>query len=608
MCGIFGYVGKRNAVDLALEGLKKLEYRGYDSAGIAGVIGGELVSCKEVGKVAVLEETARGEKLALDVAIAHTRWATHGMPSHYNAHPHFDVASTLALVHNGIIENYQALRTELRSSGVPFVSETDSEVVAQLVGTHYKGDLLQAVQATLPQLKGAFAIALVHKAHPDQIVVAAHDSPLAIGVGNGETFVASDVNAFLKYVRNVIYLEEGECARITAGVIEVFGSNGKKLNKPTIALEGSAEEISKAGFAHFTLKEICEQPSTMRQALLGRIDLTEGRPVLDELSIGEQNLREVDRILILACGTSFHAGLVASYMIEEIARIPCEVQISSEFRYKNPIVQPRTLVLPISQSGETADTLAAVRECRAKGARVISLCNVQGSSLARISDSTLLLRAGPEIGVCSTKAYTNQLAVLALFTLYMARLRDYPKAEGRRFLEDLLAVPEAIQEVLGQREHIQKLAKKYAKYENFFFIGRNYMYPTALECALKLKEISYINANAYPAGELKHGPIALVEPNCPTVALCANAATFDKMHSNLMEVRARRGKVIAIATSGSPHLSDVSDDQILIPPVPDPFATITSSVAGQLLAYYIALDRGAEIDQPRNLAKSVTVE
>lgn len=608
MCGIFGYVGKQNAVDLAIDGLKRLEYRGYDSAGIAGIVGGQLIHCKEVGKVRALEESARQQELSLDTAIAHTRWATHGMPTHHNAHPHFDVQQSLALVHNGIIENYQALRRRLHDQGVPFVSETDTEVVAQLIGTHYSGDLLQAMQQTLPELTGAFALALVHQAHPDEIIVAVRESPLAIGFGTNENFVASDVNAFVSHTRKVIYLEEGEIARVTPSKVQIFSLDGKEIVRSPIELEGSVEEISKGGYEHFTLKEIHEQPQTVKQALMGRLDFDNGLPDLEGIGMDEESLRAVNRVLILGCGTSYHAGLVAAYMLEELARIPCEVEISSEFRYKNPIVQERTLVLAISQSGETADTLAAVRECKSKGAHVLCLCNVQGSTLSRVSDGTLLLRAGPEIGVASTKAFTNMLVVLNLFTLLMARLRDLRQDMGRRLLEELAQLPAVIQQVLEKEEEIQAIAKDFAGYDNFFYIGRHYMFPSALEGALKLKEISYINANAYPAGELKHGPIALIDPSCPTVAFCANRTTLDKIHSNLMEVRARQGKVIAIMNEDSDAIAESADAVIRIPTLNDPLASIPAAVAGQLFAYYVAYARGCEIDQPRNLAKSVTVE
>lgn len=608
MCGIFGYLGPQDAVKLCIAGLKRLEYRGYDSAGIAGLKGNKLLYSKEVGKVAILEEEIKRSNLSLDMAIAHTRWATHGQPSAINAHPHVDQNETLALVHNGIIENHEALRQKLADQGVTFRSETDTEVVAQLIGSLYRGNLLEAVQNAISMLVGSWALAIIHRDHPDEMIVAASDSPLAIGVGNGETFVASDTQAFFVHTRTVVYLQRGEVAVVRPHGFELYDKQAVQLTRQAEQLSGQLEESSKGNFDHYMLKEIFEQPQTIRNALLSRYIEEQGNAVLDGLTLSIEELLAVRRILILACGTSYHAGLVASYMIEEMARIPVQVEISSEFRYKNPIIERDTLVIAISQSGETADTIAAMHEVQAKGARVIALCNVDGSTVTREADCTLFLRAGQEIGVASTKAFTSQLAILSLFSLFMARMRHMDKQTGKNFLHALRALPEQVESILNRADSIRRVAKKYASYKNFFFLGRHYMYPTCLEGALKLKEISYINANGYPAGEMKHGPIALISPECPTVACCANRLTAEKLCSNLQEVQARRGPVVGIVEEGSRQFDAVVNDKIEIPATVDELACIPTTIVTQLFAYYVAQELGCEIDQPRNLAKSVTVE
>jgi glutamine---fructose-6-phosphate transaminase (isomerizing) len=606
MCGIFGYVGRqrKETVALSLQGLKRLEYRGYDSAGIAGLCDGTLLHKKVKGKVADLQ--CNVGDLQLDIAIAHTRWATHGKPSILNAHPHLDTAETLAIVHNGIIENHDALRSKLMAQGIEFQSETDTEVMAQLISSLYRGDILQAVQEAMPLLEGALAIAVIHKDHPEQIIAATRQSPLAIGIGNGEAFIASDTNAFLVHTNDVVFLTDSEVARITPDGFEIYDETAEQVLRETERIEARTEAASKGEYDHFMLKEIYEQPQTIRNALLSRYIEQAGTAKFDELD--PKTLQGVRRILVLACGTSYHAGLVASYLIEQQARIPVEVQISSEYRYKNPIVEEGTLVLALSQSGETADTIAAVRETQAKGAPVIAICNVQGSTLAREADCTLFLRAGPEIGVASTKAFTSQLAVLSLFSLLLARMRDMSQARGAEFLRALKALPDQIQTLLDQRGKIQAAAKQFASYENFFYLGRRYMYPTALEGALKLKEIAYVNANGYPAGEMKHGPIALIGDECLTVACCANKLTLDKLHSNLMEIKARGGPILAIAEEGDEAITRITDHILFVPRTIDELAPILTTVVTQLLAYDIAYERGTEIDQPRNLAKSVTVE
>lgn len=606
MCGIFGYVGHRNAVDLVIDGLKRLEYRGYDSSGLAGVQKNQIVGCKEVGQVCFLEAKVKKLKWELPVAIAQTRWATHGKVTEANAHPHFDQDHSLALVHNGIIENHESLRRELKEKGVTFVSDTDTEVIAHLISSYYQGDLLAAIQKAVVQLKGAYAVALVHRDYPDQIVAIAHEAPLVIGIGNHEAFISSDPHAFAFYTRQAIYLSNSEIAIIKACSQQVYLAE-EPIDKERHVLSHELSELSKGHFEHFTLKEIYEQPQTIRNALLSRFLSEYGTAIFEELTFDDGELLKVERILILGCGTSWHAGCVAAYLLEEIARIPAQAEISSEFRYKNPIVPPGTLVIAISQSGETADTIAAVREIKAKGTKVLALCNVLGSILTREADNTIFLKAGAEIGVCSTKAFTSQVVVLSLFALLMARMRHMSKAEGQRFLSLLLQLPEQVQAVLDQAPYIAEIARKYAHYENFFYIGRRYMYPTCLEGALKLKEISYINANGYPSGEIKHGPIALINENCPTVALCADRMTYEKLLGNLMEIKARHGKIFAIAIQKDKSLEEIVDD-ILYISANDELAVVPVTIANQLFAYYIAKFRGADIDHPRNLAKSVTVE
>lgn len=608
MCGIFGYIGPRKAVPVVLEGLRTLEYRGYDSAGVATVQDGVLLFEKEVGKVARLEDVALRKDWDTHIAISHTRWATHGKPTQINAHPHFDSEVKCAVVHNGIIENYEAIRRLLEKRGVRFRSDTDTETIAQLIGFLYKGNFLRAVQRALPLLEGAFAIAVIHKDHPEEIVCAAKQSPLAIGVGEDEVFVASDSRAFGKYTNQVLYLHSSEVAHITPHSVKAYNASLAPINKELEDLGFSGEEVSKGHFQHYMLKEIFEQPQSLQNAMLARFSEEYAAATLDGLNYTDEELLKIQRIVILACGTSLHAALIASYMLEELARIPVQVEISSEFRYKNPIVQDNTLAIAISQSGETADTLAAMKELREKGAKILGICNVQSSTLAREVDSCLFLRAGPEVGVAASKSYTSQLVVLALLSLRFGRMRQMSAQEGKQFIEPLMQLPSQVQSILEQHETIKEVAKTYAHYQNFFYLGRRYMYPTALEGALKLKEIAYVNANGYPAGEMKHGPIALINEECPTVAFCGDQVTYPKMLSNLMEVKARSGRILAFAPEGSRDLEQIADDIIWLPKTPDFLAPILYAVAGQLFAYYVANERGAEIDQPRNLAKSVTVE
>lgn len=617
MCGIFAYISSQkelkdqmSPVDVCINGLKLLEYRGYDSSGIAGVIDGKIRSCKRAGKVGALEEALSNENFHLETAIGHTRWATHGSPSHENAHPHLDQENSLALVHNGIIENHNAIRKKLIEKNVTFHSETDTEVIAALISYYYRGNIKTAVQKALRELQGSFAIALIHKDHPHQIIGASRESPLVVGVDrqHGEAFLSSDANSFNGKVLDILYLKDDELIILKNDAFTIYNSRGRKIEKQLQTITFQDRAISKNGFDHYMLKEIFEQPQTIQQALLGRLQEEFGTAEFDELTLPPQYLQSIHRILILGCGTSLHAGSIAASMLQQLARIPTEVEIASEFRYTNPIISEDTLVLAISQSGETADTIAAVREAKIKGAKVIAICNVNNSTLVREADSSLFLRAGPEISVCSTKAFTSQLTVLALFTLYMGRLRHVSKEEGQQFLKELKHLPTKITQVLSQGSQIEAFAEKYAHFEHFMFMGRRYMYPTSLEAALKLKEISYLNANGYAAGEMKHGAIALVDPNLAIIGLCGNLQTLDKMMSNLMEIKARGGPILAFAPKGEEEILSITKDVLWLPKTLDMFASILYSVAGQLFAYYVAKCRGTDIDQPRNLAKSVTVE
>lgn len=608
MCGIFGYIGPKNPLKTVLEGLKTLEYRGYDSAGIAGIKDNTLYFWKEVGKVAELEKEVISHPAELEIAIAQTRWATHGGVTKANAHPHLDNHKKIALVHNGIIENYAEIKAELIKEGFTFSSETDTEVIVNLISKYDEGDILKAVQKAIPRLKGAFAFLLIHADFPDQMIAVAEECPLVVGIGDNEAFVSSDYHAFAFHTRQVMYLSAGEIAVVKASHQEILNVDSAKVSKEIFSLEESLQKSSKGDFAHYTLKEIFEQPLTIRSALVGRILQDYGTCSFENFPVEDEIFSKVDRILITACGTSLHAAMIGSYMLEQYAHLPVQVEISSEFRYKHSIIGPNTLVIAISQSGETADTIAAIRELKAKGAPVLAICNVYRSTIAREATGCIYLRAGPEIGVCSTKAFTSQLVVLAMLTLKLARMQYMEKQEGQNFLTALERLSDQLKEVLDQSEQIEILAKKYSGYRNFFFIGRNYMFPTALEGALKLKEISYVHAYGCPAGEMKHGPIALIDPECPTVALCQNEATYSKILSNMMEVKARNGKIIAIAAVGSKGIEEIADDVIWVPQTIDPLAPVLTSVVTQLLAYYIAKERNADIDQPRNLAKSVTVE
>jgi glucosamine--fructose-6-phosphate aminotransferase (isomerizing) len=613
MCGIYGYMGGRRAVSVCLEGLRRLEYRGYDSSGIAGVQGGRIVYCKEVGKVANLEKAAAAIGFDTPSAIAHTRWATHGKPSKENAHPHFDQNHTVAVIHNGIIENYAELREELiLKHQIAFASETDTEVIAQRIGQFYQGDFLSSVQQALRSLEGSYAVAVIHKDHPDVMIAAAKESPLVVGVTPkaDEIYLSSDPNALAGSEVDAYFLSHGEVALLKRGEQPLFFDHeGKPCSKRPIREKIAESAISKGEFEHFMLKEICEQPRTLQRALFNRFDETRVTAHFEEISSTPEAWKGVEHIEIVACGTSYHAACVGAHLLENIAKIPARADIASEYRYGHPVVETGTLVIAMSQSGETADTLAAMREARAKGARVLALCNVPDSTLAREADATLFLRAGPEIAVASTKTFTSQIAVLALFTLMLARLRNMSAEEAALYFKYLYDLPRQLDELLSDVVPIQRLAKKYASYEDFFFLGRSYLYPTALEAALKLKEIAYINATGYPAGEMKHGPIAFLSERVPVVIFCTNEELQQKTMSNLMESRARKAPIIACAWRNLEHeLLPVADDILWVPKTCDEFVCIPLTVMMQLFAYYVAKERGTSIDQPRNLAKSVTVE
>ncbi len=593
MCGIFGYIGEEDPLETCIAGLEQLEYRGYDSTGIAGISKGKIVFCKEIGKLSKLKE--RLTLQSLEIAIGHTRWATHGGVTPQNAHPHFDSQKTIALVHNGIIENYDLLREQLNREGVFFSSETDTEVIAQLISKHYAGDLLDAVQMVVPLLKGHFAIALIHQNHPDQIIAAARECPLSIGFDDKQTesIISSDPNAFLGSRLNILFLRNGEIAKIKKGIVEVFDQSRKPTVKKPERLDASFKAPSKEGFDHFMLKEIYEQPVTIQKAILGRFE--DGQVQFEELP---QDFRKARTVWFIGSGTSANAGAIGSLFLEDLAHIPAHCEIASEARYR--IIPQGTLTVAISQSGETADTLSAVREIKARGFKILGICNVKNSTLTREADGCIFLKAGPEMSVCSTKAFTSQLAVLYLLALFISETGN---------IDDLKQIPRQIQQVLDEAApQIEKIAKKYSRYNNFFFMGRRYMFPTCMEAALKLKEISYVNANGYPAGELKHGPIALIDSNFPVIAFTANRKTEEKIISNLQEVKARGAPVLAFAPENVKAVSKIADDVIWLPPTTDELSPFASAVAGQLFAYFIAKERGCDIDQPRNLAKSVTVE
>jgi glucosamine--fructose-6-phosphate aminotransferase (isomerizing) len=613
MCGIVGYIGKAQAPKVLINGLRRLEYRGYDSAGLAVMDGDQLAVAKAPGKVAALKDRARAEWpeerfSRANTGIAHTRWATHGPPTEVNAHPHLDQSGDIALVHNGIIENYRALRSRLESKGHHFLSETDTEVLAHLIGECNKGDLFQAVCDALHQVEGTFGIAVLSAREPGRIITARRGSPIVIGVGDGETIIASDASAIVAHTQRVIYLDDNDIAIVTAESVDIRDLNNVPVTREIAELGMDASAAEKGGYDHFMLKEIHEQPDSLGNAIRGRLDLNLGTSVLAGMGTSARELADLNRVVIVGCGTSLHAGLVGEYAFEDLADVNAEVQQAAEFRYRNPIVGSRDLVVAISQSGETADTLAAVREAKQKGAFVMSLCNVVGSTIARETGRGVYLHAGPEISVASTKAFTCQVAVLLMMALKIGRGRRFSRDEGLKLARDIEAIPTLVAKVIEQDERIAKIAAAYVNDEHAFFIGRGPMYPVALEGALKLKEISYIHAEGYHAAELKHGPIALLVEGTPVVALACDIPGKDKVLGNIEECRARGARILGIITEGDHEAAECMDDYIEVPPCHPLVATIPAVVALQLFSYHVARLRGCEIDQPRNLAKSVTVE
>lgn len=608
MCGIVGYVGDRIATPMLLEGLKRLEYRGYDSAGVAIMNGTGVETRRAAGKIARLEAAIAKNPPQGTVGIAHTRWATHGPPTESNAHPHASQNGKIAVVHNGIIENATALKAGLEARGYVFKSDTDTEVLAHLIEVAYAGNLEAAVIEALRQCDGTYGLAVITSDEKDKIVAARKGSPLLIGVGEGEYFIASDASAILAHTRNVVYLDDGDIAVVTREGYKVLDLDSAIRDNPVTRIEWDLQQIERGGYPHFMLKEIFEQPTTVENTMRGRLILEEGFSKLGGLNISKEDLLKVDNIIITACGTSWHSALIGEMMIEELCRIPVEVEYASEFRYRNPIVTPTTLCIVISQSGETADTLAAMREAKRRGARTLGLVNVVGSTIAREDDGGIYLHAGPEIGVASTKAFTSQVVALALFTLKLARLKNLSVARGREIAQALADLPAQIQSILDRAPEIEELAEEFKRATNFLYLGRGYNFPAALEGALKLKEISYIHAEGYPAAEMKHGPIALIDEMMPVVCIAPHDAVFDKITSNIQEVKARKGKIIAITTREEPSLAGKLDYEFRIPETVDLLTPILASVPLQLLAYYIAVKRGCNVDQPRNLAKSVTVE
>lgn len=612
MCGIAGYIGKNNASDFLLGALKRLEYRGYDSAGMA-VLGGDgiLNRVKSVGRISALEEKLENENMDGRLGIAHTRWATHGSPSEANAHPHNDCQNNIFVVHNGIIENYKILKEKLIKAGHKFKSETDTEVIAHLVEDNFNGNLEDAVFAALKQVKGAYAIAVICKDDPEKIVIAKKSSPLVVGVGKNEYFIASDSSAVVGYTDKIMYLDDDEMGIISNDGCKIISTiNKNPINKNHSKIELDAQEIQKDGYDYFMLKEIFEGPEVIKNSTRGRIIPSEGLAKLGGLEVLDQNkLREIEKIIIVACGTANYAGMVGEYMLEEYAGIPVEVELGSEFRYRKPIVDSKTAVIVVSQSGETADTMASLMEAKRKGALVLGIVNTVGSTIARETDAGVYNHAGPEIAVASTKAFISQVVVLALFTVYFGRMREMSFVMGKRITEEIKKLPLLIEEVLENDALIKSLAQKYSGHKDFLFLGRKYNYPIANEGALKLKEVApSIHAEGYAGGEMKHGPIAMIDENFPCVFIIPSDSVYEKMWSNMEEVKARNGKIIAIATNGNKEIKNIADDVIYIPKTLEMLTPILTAIPLYLFAAYTGIKLGCDIDKPRNLAKSVTVE
>ncbi|MBC8117922.1 MAG: glutamine--fructose-6-phosphate transaminase (isomerizing) [Candidatus Saccharimonas sp.] len=620
MCGIVGYVGPKQAYDYLIEGLFRLEYRGYDSAGVALQDNDQIVVRKKTGRVGQLAELVKQQPVVGNVGIGHTRWATHGEPSDANSHPHTGGNGEVVLVHNGVIENYSALRNQLTEMGYVFRSATDTEVAAHLIAHHLEEETklganptlaetcVKAVEAAIKKIKGTYGLAILFRDVPGLLIAARLGSPLVVGIGKDEHYLASDASPLVGHTDEVVYLNDHELAVITADHFQLRHQNGGSNTKNVRVLDQTAVDTDLGEFEHYMLKEIFEQPTAIENALRGRLDDDEATAVFGGLNMDPQQLRRIDRIVLTACGTSWHSGLVGEYLIEEFARIPVEVEYASELRYRNPPMSDRTMVFAITQSGETADTLAAMRECKRKGHPTLAICNTVGSTIAREADGGIYLHAGPEIGVASTKAFTSQVTVLTLLALFMGRMRNLSYPAGKRIISHLRAMPDTIRQTLNCFDAVKEVARKYYTAENFLYMGRLYNFPVALEGALKLKEISYIHAEGYPAAEMKHGPIALIDEDTPSVFIAPHCGIYPKVMSNLQEVKARRGPVIAIACEGDDKIADLADDVIYVPDVDEYLQPLVTSIPLQLLSYQIAILRGCNVDRPRNLAKSVTVE
>ncbi len=607
MCGIVGYVGSKDVVPMLLNGLQKLEYRGYDSAGVAIVSNGCLKVHKSKGRLSELSSLMEGCKAPGAVGIGHTRWATHGEPSFENSHPHTNCAGDIAVVHNGIIENYMKLKKWLQDEGAVFVSDTDTEVAVHLINHFYSGDLLEAVQAAVTHLEGSYALGVVSGKHPDMIVAARKDSPLVVGIGKGENLIASDIPAILEHTRDVIFLEDKEIAVLDRTTVRVFDEYGKPVNRDSFHVDWDAAQAEKGGYEHFMIKEIHEEPRVMADTLMSRYK--DGKIDLSDIGIDEQLVRGIHKVGIIACGTAFHAGMVGKYIIEQLSRIPVEAEIASEFRYRDPLIQPGQLVIIISQSGETADTLAAMREAKKRGAKIAAVVNVVGSTISREADAVLYTHAGPEIAVASTKAYNTQLMAIYMIALELGRLSGNLALEDyKRYVEGLRSVPQLMNTVLQTKDQLARFASRHFSQNSVFFIGRGLDYVLSMEASLKLKEISYIHSEAYAAGELKHGTIALIEDGTLVVAIAMQRRLFDKTISNIKEVRARGAKVLAVCFEGSDMPAEIADEVITLPDADDIFAPLLAVTPMQLFAYYMTVEKGFDVDKPRNLAKSVTVE
>lgn len=609
MCGIIGYIGNQRAVPILIEGLKRLEYRGYDSAGISVFESGKIATFKSVGKVSNLENKINSRDILGTLGIAHTRWATHGRPSDKNSHPHCDCKGKISVVHNGIIENYQELKKRLAKKGHKFSSETDTEVIAHLIEEfNKKFDFKNSVLETLKLLKGTYGLAAINKEAPDKIIAARAGSPLALGLGKEEFIIASDIAAIVRHTDQIIFLEDGEVAIINPKTYEIINLKNKSISKKATKMNWSVEKAEKQGYTHFMLKEIFQQPEVILDAVRGRLFAKEGTVELGGLRDIKEKLRDLKRIIIVGCGTSYNAGLIGEYMLEEYAGLPVEVEYASEFRYRKILLDKHTAVLAISQSGETADTLAAIREAENKGAITLGIVNAVGSTIARETMAGVYNHAGPEIGVASTKAFTSQVSILVLLTIFFGRQREMSFVTGKRITTEMNRIPKLIERILKQSVNIKKIAKKYVKCQNFLYLGRKYNFPIAIEGALKIKEIAYVHAEGYPSGEMKHGPIALINKDFPTFFIVPQDSIYEKNLSGMQEIKARGGKIIAIATEGDKEVKKIADDVIYIPKTLEMLTPLLSVIPLQFFAYYVGILKGLDVDKPRNLAKSVTVE